>query len=101
MGHTFAPFDGTDPAAFAAGLDDARLVTDRLLRDFAAGTGEPGWCWTAYDGQSRPVARHHWWGPSTSGPPSAVSQVQVLDVDAAAALLVHARDALAVSDAWS
>src|SRR5205823_6576499 len=38
---------------------------------------------------------------TTGEPPSAVTQLEVLDVDAAAALLTNARDALDVSDAWS
>lgn len=102
MGHRFAAQQGADPAEFAAGLDDARRLVERLTKDLRAGTTQPRWWWTAYDdARSVPVARQHWWGPPGQGKPIVVVQAQVVDVDAAAALLAHARDVMELPDAWS
>src|SRR3954447_7561380 len=111
MGYTFVAFDGRDPASFAAGLAEERVVADRLARDLTNGTVRPHWCWTAYDGDRR-LGREDWGGPpgetgpGRRGPPGqaapiVVGQLEVVDVDAATALLVHARAELAVVDAWS
>lgn len=101
MGYRFDTQSDADPAAFADGLDDARHVIERLARDLGAGTTRPSWWWTAYDEQSRKVARQHWWGPPGQETPIVVVQPEVVDVDGATALLVHARDAMRLPDAWS
>ncbi|HEU5034259.1 MAG TPA: GNAT family N-acetyltransferase [Mycobacteriales bacterium] len=88
-------------AEFCADLDDAAEVERRLKGDLADRTVRLEWCWSAYDDEGDRVARHQWWGPQDAEVPVVFVSLESRDPDAAVALLEHARQALAIEEAWA
>lgn len=101
MGYAFSWLTDGDVASFCAGTTDARRLRRTLSRDLQVGTVRPEWVWTARDGSGRPCARQHWWGPVGAAAPEVFVDVDRTDVDAAVMMLEHARDELAVVQAWA
>src|SRR4051812_48493921 len=86
--------------AFCDGAADPDALRPRLSGDLAAGTVQLQWCWIAeVAGEVR--ARHHWWGPIGSRAPVVLVPVSTEDNEVAADLVVAARDALGIDEAWA
>jgi RimJ/RimL family protein N-acetyltransferase len=100
LSFTFHTLTDTDLVSFCAGTDGAIDLEARLTRYLESGMVRPEWCWLAFNSAGMIAARHYWWSRPGSDSPFGVDHVSAEVHSAAVELLVHARDELAVNEAF-
>jgi RimJ/RimL family protein N-acetyltransferase len=86
--------------SFCANTENPTVLLARLTGFLESGIVRPEWCFAAIDPYGEIVARHFWWLRSGSTVPFGIDFVSSEDHTAAVALILHAREQLAVDVAF-
>ena len=90
----------TNIKSFCANTENPTVLLARLTGFLESGIVRPEWCFAAIDPYGGIVARHFWWLRSGSTEPFGIDFVSSEDHTAAVALILHAREQLAVDVAF-